>query len=197
MAEILTLIEKTVHLKSSEVFHAIPTEPLAQLAARATELQLDRGQTVFREGDDDQGVFIVIEGVIELRKGNAVVRVLRSGTVHGELFLQQSGAHQYTAIAREDARVLNLGRSDVFDALLEYPEFGVAMVQDLARRHHKLAERVLELEQQMTASPAARSAERTSVEGIEPPAPAPRLPRRRGWWRLAARLGGTPPVADR
>ena len=169
VAETLTLIEKTVHLKSSEVFHAIPTEPLAQLAARANELQLDGGQTVFREGDDDQGVFIVIEGVIELRKGDAVVRVLRSGTVHGELFLQESESHQYTAIAREDARVLNLGRNDVFDALLEYPEFGVAMVQDLALRHHKLAERVLELEQQLTASPAARSAERTSVEGIEPP----------------------------
>ena len=197
MAETLTLIEKTVHLKSSEVFHAIPTEPLAQLAARANEVQLDRGQTVFREGDDDQGVFIVIEGVIELRKGDTVVRVLQSGTVHGELFLQQSESHQYTAIAREDARVLNLERNDVFDALLESPEFGVAMVQDLALRHHKLAERVLELEQQLTASPAARSAERTSVEGIEPPAPAPSLPPRRGWWRLAARFGGKPPVADR
>ena len=149
MAETLTLIEKTVHMKSSEVFRAIPTEPLAQLAARANELQLDRGETVFREGDDDQGVFIVIEGVIELRKGDAVVRVLRSGTVHGELFLQESESHQYTAIAREDARVLNLGRNDVFDALLEYPEFGVAMVQDLALRHHKLTERVIELEQQL------------------------------------------------
>jgi CRP-like cAMP-binding protein len=197
VAETLTLIEKTVHLKSSEVFHAIPTEPLAQLAARANELQLDGGQTVFREGDDDQGVFIVIEGVIELRKGDAVVRVLRSGTVHGELFLQESESHQYTAIAREDARVLNLGRSDVFDALLEYPEFGVAIVQDLALRHHKLAERVMALEQQLTPSPAARSDERTSVEGIEPPAPDPSLPRRRGWWRLAARFGGKPPVADR
>jgi CRP-like cAMP-binding protein len=197
VADTLTLIEKTVHLKSSEVFHAIPTEPLAQLAARANELQLDGGQTVFREGDDDQGVFIVIEGVIELRKGDTVVRVLHSGTVVGELFLQESESHQYTAIAREDARVLNLVRNDVFDALLEYPEFGVAMVQDLALRHHKLAERVMELEQQLPAPPAARSGARTSIEGIEPPAPPPSLPKRRGWWRLAARFGGKPPVADR
>ena len=196
VAETLTLIEKTVHMKSCEVFRAIPTEPLAQLAARANEVQLDRGETVFREGDDDQGVFIVIEGVVELRKGNAVVRVLRSGTVHGELFLQESGTHQYTAVAREDARVLNLGRNDVFDALLEYPEFGVAMVQDLALRHHTLTERVIELEKQL-ALPAARSSERTSGEGIERPAPAPRLPKRRGWWRLAARLGAKPSPSDR
>jgi CRP/FNR family transcriptional regulator len=188
VAETLTLIEKTVHMKSCEVFRAIPTEPLAQLAARATEVQFDRGETVFREGDDDQGVFIVIEGVVELRKGNAIVRLLQSGTVHGELFLQESGTHQYRAVAREDARVLNLGRNDVFDALLEYPEFGVAMVQDLALRHHKLTERVIELEKQL-ASPGSRVSERTAGEGIERSAPAPRLPKRRGWWRLAARLG--------
>ena len=46
MAETLTLIEKTVCMKSSEVFGAIPTEPLAQLAARASELLVDRGETL-------------------------------------------------------------------------------------------------------------------------------------------------------
>jgi CRP-like cAMP-binding protein len=195
MADTLTLIEKTVHMKSSDVFSAIPTEPLAQLAARASEVMLDRGQTLFHEGDDDLGVFLVIEGVVELRKGNAVVRVLQSGTVHGELFLQESGAHQYTVVAREDARVLNLGRNDVFDAFLEYPEFGIAIVQDLARRHHTLTERVSELEKQLAlrGAPPAQSA---TEEITERPAQAPQLPKRRGWWRLAARLDAKTTSSD-
>ena len=195
MADTLTIIEKTVHMKSSDVFSAIPTEPLAQLAARASEVMLDRGQTLFHEGDDDLGVFLVIEGVVELRKGNAVVRVLQSGTVHGELFLQESGAHQYTVVAREDARVLNLGRNDVFDAFLEYPEFGIAIVQDLARRHHTLTERVSELEKQLAlrGAPPAQSA---TEEITERPAQAPQLPKRRGWWRLAARLDAKTTSSD-
>jgi len=195
MADTLTLIEKTVHMKSSDVFSAIPTEPLAQLAARASEVMLDRGQTLLHEGDDDLGVFIVIEGVVELRKGNDVVRVLQSGTVHGELFLQESGAHQYTVVAREDARVLNLGRNDVFDAFLEYPEFGIAIVQDLARRHHTLTERVSELEKQLAlrGAPPAQSA---TEEITERPAHAPQLPKRRGWWRLAARLDAKTTSSD-
>jgi len=182
-------------MKSSEVFSAIPTEPLAQLAARASEVMLDRGQTLLHEGDDDLGVFLVIEGVVELRKGNAVVRVLQSGTVHGELFLQESGAHQYTVVAREDARVLNLGRNDVFDAFLEYPEFGIAIVQDLARRHHTLTERVSELEKQLAlrGAPPAQSA---TEEITERPAHAPQLPKRRGWWRLAARLDAKTTSSD-
>ena len=195
MADTLTLIEKTVHMKSSDVFSAIPTEPLAQLAARASEVMLDRGQTLLHEGDDDLGVFLVIEGVVELRKGNDVVRVLQSGTVHGELFLQESGAHQYTVVAREDARVLNLGRNDVFDAFLEYPEFGIAIVQDLARRHHTLTERVSELEKQLAlrGAPPAQSA---TEEITERPAQAPQLPKRRGWWRLAARLDAKTTSSD-
>ena len=195
MADTLTLIEKTVHMKSSDVFSAIPTEPLAQLAARASEVMLDRGQTLFHEGDDDLGVFMVIEGVVELRKGNDVVRVLQSGTVHGELFLQESGAHEYTVVAREDARVLNLGRNDVFDAFLEYPEFGIAIVQDLARRHHTLTERVSELEKQLAlrGAPPAQSA---TEEITERPAQAPQLPKRRGWWRLAARLDAKTTSSD-
>ena len=195
MADTLTLIEKTVHMKSSDVFSAIPTEPLAQLAARASEVMLDRGQTLFHEGDDDLGVFLVIEGVVELRKGNAVVRVLQSGTVHGELFLQESGAHQYTVVAREDARVLNLGRNDVFDAFLEYPEFGIAIVQDLARRHHTLTERVSELEKQLALRGAPPSQSATE-EITERPAQAPQLPKRRGWWRLAARLDAKTTSSD-
>jgi CRP-like cAMP-binding protein len=195
MADTLTLIEKTVHMKSSDVFSAIPTEPLAQLAARASEVMLDRGQTLFHEGDDDLGVFLVIEGVVELRKGNAVVRVLQSGTVHGELFLQESGAHQYTVVAREDARVLNLGRNDVFDAFLEYPEFGIAIVQDLARRHHTLTERVSELEKQLALRGAPPSQSATE-EITERPAHAPQLPKRRGWWRLAARLDAKTTSSD-
>ena len=99
MADTLTLIEKTVHMKSSDVFSAIPTEPLAQLAARANEVMLDRGETVFREGDDDQGVFIVIEGVVELRKGNEVVRVLRTSTAN--CFCRRVG---HTGTRRSPAR---------------------------------------------------------------------------------------------
>ena len=94
-------------------------------------------------------------------------------------------------MAREDADVLNLGRHDVFDALLEYPDFGMAVVQDLALRHHKLTERVIQLEQQLS-SPVARLDETAEREGIEHSAPAGKLPKRRNSWRLAARLRAKP-----
>src|SRR5688572_13860577 len=89
MSDIMTLIEKTVFLSTVEVLQGVPTEALAQLAARATEVRCDRGRTLFNEGDEDRGIFIVIEGVLELRKAATVVRHLREGAAHGELFTSE------------------------------------------------------------------------------------------------------------
>lgn len=185
MSDTLTLIEKTVFLKSVEVFAVIPTEPLGQLAAHTTEAQFDPGETLFRERDQADGIFVVVDGSIELRQGDVVVRVLDAGAVHGELFLEENACYEYTATARSESRVLKLARGHVFDALLEYPEFGLAVVMELARRHQQLVARVIELEHEKESGVTATPARTESA--IEPPAPAPELPKRRGWWRLASR----------
>jgi len=178
----MTLIEKTVFLKSVEVLSQMPSEALAQLAARAGETRCDRGQVVFREGDEDQGTFFVVEGLLELTKNGVVVRRLRPSMAHGELFLGENERHQYTAIAREDSLLLNLPRADVVEAILEYPEFSLGMVQDLARRLHKLTQRLIELDAELKQRVGASDAAGPVEAGEAQPAPAG-VPRRRGWWR--------------
>ena len=177
----LTLVEKTMFLKSVELLASVPTEALAQIAARSTEVRANAGQVVFREGEENQGAFIVVEGLLELERARKVIRVLKPGMAHGELFLSEHEPHNYTAIARQDSLLLNLRRSDVIDALLEYPEFGLAMVQDLALRHHKLTQRMIELEAELENRGDGAP---KPVEPIEPAMPAPR---RRSWWRPGPR----------
>lgn len=188
MSETLTLIEKTIFMKSVDVFEAIPTEALAQLAALAVEKSFDRGEMVFGEGDSDPGVLLVVEGAIELRKGESVVRLLERGSVQGQLFLEASEANEYAAVAVQDGRALRLQHRDVLQALTDFPEFALSMVQDLARRHHEVVARVIELEDQLASATAGTSTAQPAASApIEPAAPEPALPKRRGWWRLAAR----------
>jgi CRP-like cAMP-binding protein len=183
MTDTMTLVEKSVFLSTVDVLQGVPTEALAQLAARAAEVRIDRGRTLFREGEEDQGAFIVVEGKLELRKAATTVRVLTAGMAHGELFLGENEPHQYAAVAREDTHLLNLRREDVLDAIADYPEFGLAMVQDLSMRLHKLTERIIEIEAELKrlGGPA-----RDVVDGqpLEPaPSPTPPLaPKQRRWW---------------
>ena len=167
----MTLIEKTVFLKSVELLASVPTEALARIAARSTEARCDRGQQLVGEGEANQGAFIVVEGLLELRKGDQVVRNLKPGMTHGEVFLREHEPHQFTIVAREDSLLLNLRHADVIEALLEYPEFGLAMVQDLAFRLYKLTERLIELEDKR-ASGDGEAPDR--AESVEPPIDSPR-----------------------
>jgi CRP-like cAMP-binding protein len=146
MKETLTLIEKTAFLKGVEALSTIPTEALAELAARAREVHLDAGDVVFREGDANRGTFIVIEGVVALRMASAIVRVAREGMAFGELFLAEGDAHQTTAEAVEHTHVLSITSEDIFDAMMDFPEFGVAVVRGQARHVNGLQSRIVELE---------------------------------------------------
>jgi CRP-like cAMP-binding protein len=164
MNETLTLIEKTAFFKSVELLSSIPTEALAQLASRAQEILCEPGDVLFAEGEANRGTFLVVEGMIELRKGAALVRMLRERMVFGELFLDHDEPHQYTAIASQHSHVLNLETQDVIESMLDFPEFGVAVARSLALRNHRLTERVLEMEQLL-----AQFHQALREAGIDPP----------------------------
>ena len=152
MPDTMTLIEKTVFLKSIDMLSSVPTEALAQLAAQAEEIHGDHGDVFFREGEDDRGAFVVVEGAVELRKANTLVRVLKPGTAHGEFFLEEEGGkHQFSGVASEDTYVLNIRHDDVIQVVLDVPEFGLAMLRVHARQLNLSIQRVLELENRVQA----------------------------------------------
>ncbi len=160
----LTLVEKTAFLKSVPVLASIPTEPLAELASRAREISLEPGEVAFHAGDANTGSYLIMDGLLQLKRGDAVVRVLRSGMAFGELWRSDREPHQYQLIAIETSHALNFTSDDVFEAMNEYPEFGVAMVQAFALRIHEVTSRVLDLE-----SVIARLTEELVRHGIELP----------------------------
>jgi len=162
----LTLIEKTVFLKTMPEAASIPTEALAEIAARAEEIHLDPGDVLYHEGDPDRGFFVVIDGSLELRKGRAMVRVVTSGMAIGELWRGVDEPHQYTLTATEQSHVLNVARDDVMEAMVDFPEFAVVMVRYFALRVHELTVRVLDLEDTVAKLHRALTA-----AGIEPPDP--------------------------
>jgi CRP-like cAMP-binding protein len=178
VAGTLTLVEKTAFMKSVELLASIPTEALAQLAARTEELQLDAGEVLFREGDPNRGSFLVIEGTIELRRQGTLLRRVSPRMVFGEPFLEEE-THQVTAVAVEPSHLLNLQSQDVLDGVMEYPEFGVAIVRTLALRSYRLNERVLELEQHIERLEQRQREAGPATEARRAPEPHDRPPRRR------------------
>ena len=160
----MTLIEKAAFMKSIPLLSTIPTEALADLATRAREIHCDPDEVLFRAGDPNHGTYLVVSGLLQVRRGDALIRVLETGMAFGELWLDEGQPHQYTMVAVEHSHVLNITRDDVFEAIQEYPEFGLGMVRALSLRVHELTSRILDLEKII-----ARLELELAEHGIEPP----------------------------
>jgi CRP-like cAMP-binding protein len=149
MEETLTLIEKTAFLKGTDLFASIPTEVIAQISSRAKELRFHPGEVIFREGDANRGAFMVVEGLVEIRKGRALEGVRGPGLGFGELALNEGEPHTFSAVATQDTLALSVSNEVLFDTMLDYPEVGVGMVKALGKRLSELAQRVHDLEGQV------------------------------------------------
>ena len=149
MNEMLTLIEKTAFLKSNELFAKIPTEVVAQMATRTRELHFEAGEAVFREGEPNTGAYLVVEGLIEIRKGRALDRVRGPGEGFGELGLSEGEPHLFSAIASQPSYLLNASGDKFIEGMLDYPEMAVAMVRLLSQRITDLVQRTHDLEGQI------------------------------------------------
>jgi len=173
MEETLTLIEKTAFLKGLEALSSVPTEALAELAGRTREIHYDAGDRIFTEGEPNRGTFLVIEGVVMLRIGGAVVRVARHGMAFGELFLAEGESHRMTADVVEHTHVLNITTNDIFDAMNDFPDFGTSIVRSMSRQMLVLNERIVEMERLL-----GKFHDALIKAGIEPPEkdPSPALP---------------------
>jgi CRP-like cAMP-binding protein len=112
---------------------------LDRLADRCDTLDLSQGRTLFREGDECAGVYVVAEGEVRVfRRGRdgaeETLRVVGWGRTLGELSLARGERHQATAVTAEPSRVLFLSRQAVEALYRAEPDVAHSLIDSLARR---------------------------------------------------------------
>ena len=112
---------------------------LDRLAARFDTIDLSAGRTLFHDGDECSGLFIVAEGEVRVfRRGRdgaeQTVRVVGWGRTLGELPLARGERHQASAVTTEPTRVLFLSRQSVEALYRAEPDVAHALIDALARR---------------------------------------------------------------
>jgi CRP/FNR family transcriptional regulator, cyclic AMP receptor protein len=126
-------------LKRAPLFTALDEEAAAALRRSMTEVQLGRGQVVFREGDPGDRLYVVSEGKIKLGRSSSdgrenLLAVLGPGEMFGELSLFDPGPRTATATAVTDATVLALSHPDLRPWLTGRPEVALSLLRQVARR---------------------------------------------------------------
>jgi NTE family protein len=124
-------------LAAVPMFAGLSAPQRRQVAARATRVRLEAGGWLFRQGDEEDGLYLVRAGRLEViieEPGAEVVRVLTRGTVVGELALLTRERRSASVRARRDSELLRLSSTDFAELLSHEPRFSLALMRELGRQ---------------------------------------------------------------
>lgn len=101
-------LEKTILLKSVNLFQSIPAEDLSRIAQIAEETRMDAGTPIFQEGDFGDSIFIIMDGKVKIHKGDQDIATLGKGDCLGEMALLDQDPRSADATVEEDSILLKI-----------------------------------------------------------------------------------------
>jgi signal transduction histidine kinase len=121
------------------LFRALAPGELEQMRARGLERVYPAGATIFSEGDEGDGCYLVKSGLIQIaaavRGGKRqVLSKLPPGAVFGEMAVVDNLPRSASAIAEVDSVIEFIPRDSLLAALDHSPGFCLALMRDVTRR---------------------------------------------------------------
>jgi CRP/FNR family transcriptional regulator len=137
-------------LGSSPLFAALDETSADALRESMTEVRLSRGQTLFREGDPGERLYVVLTGKIKLVRSAAdgrenLLAVLGPGEMFGELSAFDPRPRTATAAAITTVTLSGLGHHELEKWLLIHPEVASQLLAAMARRLRRTNEAMTDL----------------------------------------------------
>ncbi len=123
-------------LRNVEVFAGLSAPMLGEVAQLASNVHLARGETLFRQGEQADAVYVVRVGHLEVLQGHngseQAINTVTRGAVLGELALLSDSARSASVRALRDSELLRIERSG-FEALLRsQPELTLSLARVLS-----------------------------------------------------------------
>jgi CRP/FNR family transcriptional regulator, cyclic AMP receptor protein len=137
-------------LAGTALFAALDEEAAQALQASMTPLSVEKGETLFREGEPGDRLFVIVEGKIKLGASSSdgretLLAVLGPGEMFGELSLFDPGQRTSTATALTSALLMGLGHDDLMPWLRGRPEVARSLLRALAQRLRRTNEAMADL----------------------------------------------------
>ena len=111
----LTTIEKVIFLKSVDIFEHAPIEELGRVAALTEEAQFEAGETIYREGEPLEAIYIILKGRVAVQSNGKVIREMGEKHAVGTLSALDFNSALRTVKAIEPINALKLQVQDFQD----------------------------------------------------------------------------------
>lgn len=138
----LTAIEKVMFLQNVDIFSEVPTEQLAYLAAIADEISVQEKDEIYKEHDQADSLYVVMDGSISLHRDGDEITLAGVKDTFGTWALFDEKHRVATATAKENSKLLRVDREDFYDILADHVQIIEGIFKTLVKRLRGLLDRV-------------------------------------------------------
>ena len=136
-------MDKVEQLSRVPLFSALDERELEALAARAAEKHFEPEDNLFWEGDDCQGLHLLVDGAVKILKSSPSGREMMLDMVHApssvaELPLFDRGAYPASVRAVRPCTTLFINRNDFYQACRQNPDLALKLLAVVGRRLRQL-----------------------------------------------------------
>jgi CRP-like cAMP-binding protein/HEAT repeat protein len=142
-------MERMLLLSRVPLFAQLTLEQLEAIDAAMIEVQYMTGETITREGETGDELFVVLEGEASIYKETAegdrlLLSTMGAGSYLGEMAILSDEPRSATAIAACPSRLLSLRGDRLKELILDMPEISFELLRVLTGRVRTVEERLAE-----------------------------------------------------
>jgi CRP-like cAMP-binding protein len=125
-------------LQQIPLFASSDTTHLQLLAFSSRQVKIEAGGILFQKGSDGGAAYLILEGAIEVYENEEgsgrIVATAEGGALVGELAMIANVAYGVTVKAASVLTAKRIDRELFMRLVAEFPEFGAAVMRNIARR---------------------------------------------------------------
>jgi len=126
--------DSTQQLQKVPLFSGLSKKELKLLANLVREQRYTPGSVIIKEGASGQGLYIVKEGAVSVRKGGRRVARLGAGEFFGEMSILDSGPRTASVEADTETVCLTLASWEIKPLLMDHASITYKMLLEVVRR---------------------------------------------------------------
>ena len=134
----MVLIDKIAFLQSVPIFAGMTSQELMDVADITKEVSYPAENTIIREDDIGDHMFILVEGEVVVHRGNTRIGKLRPNDFFGEISILDRGPRSASVTTLSDCQLLRIDQRDFWQILTGHHTLAVSMVKVLAQRMRQM-----------------------------------------------------------
>lgn len=130
--------DEVATLRRIPLFANVDPAKLKLLAFTSQRIAFDANQDLFKQGDDGEDAFVIIEGEAEVivngDSGEIVVTLLQKNALVGEIGILCDTPRTATIRAKTQVVALRIVKDQLLNMIREFPDLSIEMMRVLATR---------------------------------------------------------------